>query len=106
MSWLDTPNVPVAGSRDISPSSMAPKGYQQFRSVTALTKLSPPSGGAIALIQTESVDFRWTDDGSTPNPTVGMVLSAGSTLAYTGDLNKFQIIPVSGTGVLNISYYG
>jgi len=106
MSWLDTPGVPVAGSRDISPSALQPAGYQQFRNISAVQALNPPVGASIALIQCEGVDFRWTDDGVTaPNPTVGMYLVAQTILAYTGDLNKIKFIPVSGSGTLNISYY-
>ena len=104
MSWLDTPNVPVPGSRDISPSAMNPVGYVQISAATAKS-LSPPTGAFIALIQAEA-DCRWRDDGTAPTASIGMFLAAGATLAYTGNLNTFQIIPVTGTALVDVSFYG
>jgi hypothetical protein len=82
-------------------------GYQQITNVSAAVGLTIPVGTAFALIQAESQNVRWRDDGTDPTATVGMVLMAGSTLEYDGSsFASIKFIEVAASAKLNISYYG
>lgn len=85
---------------------LLPKGYQQVTSISSATALTVPTGAVIALIQPETQSIRWRDDGTNPTTSVGMVLAAGETLAYTGNLAAFKLIEVTATAKVNVSYYG
>lgn len=85
---------------------LVPKGYQQVTSISSAAGLTVPTGAVIALIQPETQSVRWRDDGTNPTTSVGMVIAAGETLAYTGNLGAFKVIEVTGTAKLNVSYYG
>jgi hypothetical protein len=65
-----------------------------------------PVGATVAIIQAEAQSIRWRDDGTNPTTSVGMVLSAGESLFFTGDLAGFSAIEVAASAKLNISYYG
>lgn len=85
---------------------LVPKGYQQITSLSSAAGLTVPPGGVIALIQAETQSVRWRDDGTNPTTSVGMVLAAGETLAYTGQLAAIKLIETTASATLNISYYG
>lgn len=89
-----------------SPAGLIAKGYQQITSLSAATALTVPSGATVALIQAESQSIRWRDDGTDPTTSVGMLLSAGESVFFTGSLSGFKAIEVSASAILNISYYG
>ena len=60
----------------------------------------------MVLLQATAQNIRWTDDGTTPTATVGMLLYAGNDpYPFTGDLSALQFIEVAATAVLNVSYY-
>jgi hypothetical protein len=93
-----------------------PLGYQQITSGTlgSATNLTLPTPIAnlglvpgYAIIQCEGTtsSVRWRDDGTAPTSTIGMILSTGGELDYSGDLNKIQFILATGTPILNISFY-
>lgn len=105
-SWLDTPGQEVPGGRDVLPSTIRAYGYQQITSLSSATALTVPLGATIALIQAETQDVRWRDDGTSPTASVGMIIGAGTTLPYTGDLNAIKFIEATASAKLNISYYG
>ena len=88
-----------------------PLGYQQITSLSSATGLTVPTSATIgnpvlALISCEDQNVRWRDDGTNPTTTVGMLLTAGSELAYSGDLGAIKFIEVTASAELNISYYG
>lgn len=89
------------------PGKSDPLGYQQIASATlaAATHLTVPSGSRWALIVAEAQNVRWTDDGTTPTASVGMLLASGQTLQYGGDLAKIQFIAATAGAILNVSYY-
>jgi hypothetical protein len=58
------------------------------------------------LIQAEAKDVRWRDDGTDPNSSVGMLLAAGSSMLYDGDMNAIRFIEAAASAKLNIVYYG
>jgi hypothetical protein len=82
-----------------------PLGYQQITSLSASTALTIPAGAKRAIIQAETQDVRWRDDGTAPTASVGMVISAGDRLAYTGSLPAIRFIEATASAKLNVSYY-
>lgn len=82
-----------------------PAGYEQVTVLSAAVGLTVPSGADRALIQAATQDIRWRDDGTSPTASVGMVLAAGTTLEYTGDLSAFEAIETAASAELNVSYF-
>jgi len=80
-------------------------GYQQITDLSSAVKLAS-RGAIMALIQAETKDVRWRDDGVAPNATVGMLLAANSTFIYDGALSAIQFIETAGSAKLNITYFG
>jgi hypothetical protein len=97
--------------------SRVPRGFQQITSISAATGLTVPVVSNIyvgyAVIQCEYVSggsggvsvARWRDDGTNPTSSVGMQLSIGQEMDYSGDLTTLKFIDGSGVSILNISYY-
>lgn len=96
----------ISGSPTTAPAALTAKGYQQITSLSAAAALTVPSGAIVALIQAETQSIRWRDDGTDPTTTVGMVLSAGESMFFTGSLAAFKAIEITASAKLNISYYG
>lgn len=88
------------------PSGLTAKGYQQITSLSSAATLTVPAGATCAIIQAETKDVRWRDDGTSPTSSVGMVLTAGAEVFYTGALAAFAAIETAASAKLNISYYG
>lgn len=86
--------------------SVAPKGYQQVTSLTAVKGLTIPAGATYALISPEGQAVRYRDDGQDPTTTVGMPLAAGETLRYEGNLSALRFIEQTASARLNVSFYG
>jgi hypothetical protein len=89
-----------------------PLGYQQLTlSGTAqhlmLPTLSNGQSVGYVVIQCEGTtsSARWRDDGTAPTSTVGMILSTGVELDYSGDPTMIQFITATGSPILDISYY-
>lgn len=83
-----------------------PLGYSQITSLgSAVTLGSIPTGAKMALISVSSANVRWRDDGTSPTTTVGMPMIAGQEFQYSGDFTKLQFIAVSGSPVLDVSFY-
>lgn len=89
-----------------------PLGYQQILAATlaASTPLTLPTPLAgvipgLAIIQVNGANVRWRDDGTAPTATVGMTLTDGSELDYVGDLTMIRFILVSGSPIIDVSYY-
>jgi len=89
-----------------------PLGYQQLTLTGSAQKLTLPTltGGqsvGYVVIQCEgtSAGARWRDDGTAPSATVGMILSTGQELDYSGDPTAIQFIIQTGSPIINISYY-
>lgn len=66
-----------------------------------------PKGARTALIRVETANARWRDDGTAPTTTAGMLMQTTDTflLDYTGNLAALQFIAVTGSPVLDISFY-
>jgi hypothetical protein len=80
-------------------------GYEQITDVSAAVALKPKDA-FFAVIQAETKNIRWRDDGVDPTATVGMLLKAGDTMEYDGDLNALRLIETEASAALNVAYYG
>lgn len=86
---------------------LKPKGFQQITSLAASTALTVPDGTQLALIQCETQNVRWRDDGNAPTTSVGMLMTTSSdVLIYNGSLLDIRFIEVSASAKLNVAYYG
>ena len=91
----------MMGSRD----GFAPAGYQAI-APTSATALTVPTGATHALIRTEVQDVRWTDDGTVPTTTVGMVLMIeDGAMWYSGNLSKLAFFEDASGALVKINYY-
>jgi hypothetical protein len=85
-----------------------PRGYEQLTVAgTAVGFASiPATGPELALIDCETADVRWRDDGTNPTASVGKLLRVGDELAYDGNMSDIKFIRTGSTSAtLNISYY-
>lgn len=85
--------------------ALDPKGYQRISLTTVAQGLTVPPGAHIAMIQTESQNVRYRDDDIAPTTAVGMVIYAGDSIWYNGDLTAISLIAVAGTTNVNILFY-
>jgi hypothetical protein len=107
----------IASTRDGATVSAyrRPLGYQQITAGTlaSATKLTLPTlansgyvpGYAVIQCDVAATAVRWRDDGTAPTSTVGMILSTGQELDYSGDLTMIQFILSTGSPILNVSFY-
>lgn len=74
---------------------------------SAVPFAAAPTGATKAVITTETADVRYWIDGSTPTTTVGHLIKAGGgiNLDSAGQIANFKAIAVSGSAVLQISYF-
>lgn len=83
-----------------------PMGYQQITSLSAATVLTVPAGATVALIKAEVQNVRWRDDGVAPTATVGNIMqTSDAAFLYLGNLLAFQVIQVTTSATLDVSYY-
>jgi len=90
----------------ITESVLAPKGYEQITGLSSVKTLTVPADAQFALIQAESKDVRWRDDGTNPTSSVGMLLAAGADVWYANDLSKVKLIETAASAKVNVAYYG
>lgn len=92
---------------------MVPLGYCQI-AAAALASSTPlsacdggvPAGATMALLQAETANVRWRDDGVAPTTSVGMVLVSGQPpVLYQGTLSKLRFIAATGSPALNVAFY-
>lgn len=76
-------------------------------SSASLTAGGIPPGATMAVLQAETADVRYRDDGAAPTDAIGlMVISGASPILYTGTLSALQFIAVSGnTSILDVAFY-
>lgn len=100
----------LAQGEQQSTDFVKPLGYCQLTATGSAAQLSTCSGGipvrsVWAVICVETANIRWRDDGVAPTASVGMPIVAGNCLDYSGTFQTFQFIAVSGSPVLNVSFY-
>ena len=101
------PGIGAAASPVGSPYLGRPVGFQTITSaLSAAVAPTVPVTARYAYFQADTADVKWTDDGTTPTASVGMTIThAQAPWLYAGKLDALQFILVSGSPVLNISYY-
>jgi hypothetical protein len=92
------------------------KGYARYNVAAAVKQIGVdapaagvvgiPDGAIRALITTEDVSMRFTDDGTTPTATEGFPLLVGVLLDYDGDLSKFKFISTGAATDVYVNFYG
>jgi hypothetical protein len=81
-------------------------GYEQITGLSAATALTPAAGATVAVVQAESQDVRWRDDGTAPTASVGMVLKAGEVARFSNTpLASVKFIETTASAKLNVAYY-
>lgn len=104
-------------SNVIPRDALAPLGYAQYTTTASAFGLNTApdhgtatlasTGATIVEIAVEAQGVRFRDDGNNPTASVGMPLSAGTIVEFSGaaQLAALKFIQqVSGT-ILNVSYY-
>src|SRR5258708_5167231 len=95
--------------------SFAPLGYEQI-TLSGSTVIDLTNGGTftippsarMALIAVSVAKVRWRDDGTNPTTAVGMPVDGTTNtleFQYTGDLTAIKFVAVSGSPVLDVSFY-
>jgi hypothetical protein len=98
-----------------------PLGFQQITAaqlaggaVVGLTLPTLPKDTQVGMAQIQSEPqetgiVRWRDDGVDPTSTIGMILPPWGLFfgdwCYYGDMSMIRFIAVSGSPILNISFY-
>lgn len=93
-------------TQGVTDHKLVPLGYQQIDTLNAAKGLTLPDKAQYALIQPQTQDVRWRDDGTDPTSAVGIVLAAGDDFFYTGDLSAIKFIETAASAKINVSYYG
>lgn len=98
---------PTAAPDRVSIAGSKPLGYEQITNLNTVKALDPPQGATYAVIDAETQNVRWRDDGVDPTASVGkrLIKDAGD-LVYDGDLTTIRFIETSASAKLNVSYYG
>lgn len=75
-------------------------------SSASLTSGGIPASATMALLQAETANIRWRDDGGAPTTSTGSILVSGLTPSlYTGTLSALQFIAATGSPLLDVSFY-
>lgn len=103
----------AAGTTIVNQVSGTPGGagtYQLSASNTAssasLTSGGIPPAATMALLQAETADVRWRDDGGAPTAAIGSIVVHGNNpILYTGTLSALRFIALSGSPLLDVAFY-
>lgn len=84
-----------------------PINYEQLLDLSSAVGLTANTydDATYAIVQAQDQDVRWRDDGTVPNAGTGMVLAAGQSMAYFGDLSAIKFVETAASAKLNVSYY-
>jgi hypothetical protein len=103
---LDAISAALAGKLSVKQEGIAPPlGYEQLSISTAAGLGTIPSGAVTAVVVPRG-PVRWRDDGTSPTAAAGMYLPADTPLIYQGSLAALELIAVTGTVEVNVSFYG
>ena len=81
-----------------------PAGYRKITSLSSATGVLIGEG-RVALIQAINQNIRYRDDGTDPTSSEGMVLFAGQSIWYTGDLRAIRFIEETAGAQVNVLAY-
>jgi len=93
------------GGKHFVDSTLTPKGFEKITGLSSAKSLTVPSGSRLALVQCETQDVRWRDDGTAPTAAVGFLLETSVNFWYSGDLSALQLIETNASAVVNVCYY-
>lgn len=97
----------MSGQTKVVSGKDNPCGCAQITSLSSAVGLGTiPANAARVLLQAESQNVRWRDDGTDPTASVGTLIYAGQLFEYTGTLSAIKFIEAASGGKLNVSYYG
>lgn len=73
----------------------------------SLTGGGVPTGATMAFLQAETANIRYRDDGGAPTAAIGSIVffGAGGGILYAGTLSALRFILLSGSPLLNVSFY-
>lgn len=75
-------------------------------SSSSLTSGGIPVGATMAFLQAETADIRYRDDGAAPTASIGSIVVHNIPgILYTGTLTALQFIALSGSPLLDVSFY-
>ncbi len=86
---------------DIDPIA---SGHEKITPTTA-TSLTVPTGATFALLVPTVQDCRYTDDGTTPTLTVGVLLEAKKPFWVTSSLSTVQLFNAVAGSIVDVLYY-
>ena len=97
----------VRGKGASSDVTLVPVNYEQLTSLSSAAGLTAAKydGASAAVIQAEDQNVRWRDDGTDPTASVGMQLTAGNDIWYTGSFSAIKLIEETASAKLNVTYY-
>jgi hypothetical protein len=83
-------------------------GYTQVTVLTSAVGVGTiPAGTENVLLQAETQDVRYRDDGTPPTAAIGMILAAKTMYSFTvAEIARMSFIESAATAKLNISFYG
>lgn len=79
-------------------------GYRQMSSVTTAT-VCPLAHGKQVHFQAEAQSIRYRLDGVAPTAAIGVLVPAGESVCFTGDLTKLQFIEVATGAKINLHVF-
>ena len=104
--WVFALSGWIRAGQHVKDAVLVPTGFDQLSPITSATGLTVPAGSRVALIQADTQDARWRDDGTSPTASVGMLLSTDDVgLWYNGDLEAIEFIEVVSGAIVNVSFY-
>lgn len=104
--FLALPFLAAAQNMKVIDGYLAPAGFTRITSLSSAVSLGTiPANTKLVLIQAETKDIRWRDDGTDPTASVGNLLVANSVFAYNGNASALKIIETSATATVNVSFY-
>jgi hypothetical protein len=91
----------------MKPSAQA-LGYTQITNLAAAVGLGTiPEGTETVLVQAQTQNVRYRDDGTDPTASVGMILVALTVYEFSvSQLARMRFIEATASAVLNLSFYG
>ncbi len=84
---------------------LQPNGFETISDLSSAVGITPPDGSLVALIQGETQNIRWRDDGTSPTAAIGMLHIANDILIYSGDMTAIEFIETTASASLNVTYY-
>ncbi len=90
---------------------LKPLGYFQMTSLAtskgfADASITIPPKAKLVILQAETQNVRWRDDGTDPTASVGHIIEAAGVFFYNGNFEEIEFIEVAASAKLNVSFYG